>query len=376
MQFNQVIKKATIVNSSINALLAILKIIIGIIGQSQALLADGIHSFSDLLSDGFVYLAAKASQKKADEDHPYGHKRIETIASMLMALMLIAAGIFIVYQPIIDLLNQHIALHTPDRWVTIVAIISVLANEYLYRFTAKLADENNSSLLRSYAWHNRSDAFVSLVVLVSLLGAHLGWPHLDAIAAAFIAFLIAKTGIKMLWQGVRELIDTAADEKTVAAIRDAINRTPGVNDIHLLRTRSLGGNIFVDVHIIVEPKISVSEGHHISDQVHAALLKQIPSVSDVTVHIDPEDDEKYMPCLQLPNRPTLLKQLEPYWQNLPQYQDIHRVVLHYIDGHIDIDLCIQSNESSQADASNLSLQYQNAAKDLSYVHHVTIYQEL
>ena len=173
-----------------------------------------------------------------------------------------------------------------------------------------------------------------------MFGSYFHIHYLDAIAALFIAILILRMGVKMIRKGLRELVDTGVDEETLNQIREVIFATQGVEDIHMLRTRMLGGNIFVDVHIIVASRISVSEGHHISDQVQKNLRDGFESITDVTVHIDPEDDEKYMPSLQSPNRADLLKQLEPLWHTLPGYQDIEKINLHYLDGQVEIELVL------------------------------------
>lgn len=356
---NRDITRVTLVNSATNTLLALFKIAVGVIGHSQALVADGIHSFSDLVSDAFVYFAARLGHREADHDHPYGHRRIETLGAVVIALLLVLVGAWLVY----DNLHRVVTV-TPtladNGWVALVAFVSVLANEGLYRYTLKIGNKINSNLLRNNAWHNRSDAMVSLIVLASLVGRYFHWHYLDTVAALIIAALILKMGVKMLRSGIAELIDTGVDEAILEKIKQAIFSVPGVMDIHMLRTRSLGGNVFVDVHIIVNPKISVSEGHHISDEVHQALKSNIKYVTDVTVHIDPEDDEKYMPSLGLPNRQQLLSSLKMAWQALPGYGEIKNVELHYLDGQLEIDvmLPIQYRENT------LEQRYQEAVGGL------------
>lgn len=300
------VKKVSFVNASINSLLAIFKIIIGVIGNSHALVADGIHSFSDLLSDALVLLAAKMGSQNPDEEHPYGHHRIETIGAVIISVILLVVAGSIVYETMVHLIEPS-TLAIPTYPVLIVAFVSVAANEWLYRYTLKVGNKINSNLLITNAWHNRGDALVSIIVLVTAAGAMLGIKHLDAIGAIIIALLIAKMGIKMIWSSISELIDAGADQETVEKIKHAITSVPGVVSIHQLRTRLHAGNIFIDVHIIVDPCISVSEGHYISDQVYSKLSKKIEHVADITVHIDPEDDETNMPSLPLPNRPSILE---------------------------------------------------------------------
>lgn len=357
----RVIKQATVTNALINTLLAIMKLFFGFVGQSQALFADGLHALSDVFSDLFVFFAAKAGQKKPDKEHPYGHQRIETLGAIAVALFLGVTGILIGYDAIHHALH-HTASNTPSLWIALIALASAIANELLYHYTLNKSTQINSPILKTNAWHNRSDAMVSVMVLVAVLGSHLHIPYLDTIAAIIIAILIAKTAFSMIWQSLQELIDTGVDEKTLHLIQKTIHAVPGVVEIHQLRTRYLGGNIMIDVHIIVPPTVSVSEGHHISDEVCFSLLKQINNVIDVTVHVDPEDDEKNMPSLSLPNRETLMAELLPAWQHLPAFTDL---TLHYLNGHIDAMLFFKQTDSIDPAA------YQEAAN--TYRDNITIH---
>ncbi len=365
------IKRVTLINGVINFLLALVKILIGYIGHSQALIADGLHSFSDLLSDALVILAAKAGGKTPDKEHPYGHRRIETVAAIIIAIMLTAVGLGLAYDTI-DHLLKGIHLVPPSLAVIITAVISIIANEALYRYTEAAGTKINSNLLHSNAYHKRSDAFVSLIVLASVLGTYLGIPYLDATAAFIIGGLIIKMGIAMIMQSVHELIDTAVDNTMLQRIIKQIKAVSGVQSIHQLRTRSLGGSIFVDAHIIVDPKISVSEGHHIAEEVHLSLVNHIGNVMDVTVHIDPEDDEHEMPSIDLPNRAALQSQLEKHWKKLPGYEYIEKLVLHYLKGRLDIEVFIKLHDTKHS-LQELSKLYQEAAGHIPKVHRVTLH---
>ena len=365
------IKRVTIINGIVNFLLAVFKIIIGYVGQSQALMADGLHSFSDLLSDALVILAAKAGGKRPDKDHPYGHRRIETIAAIAIAIMLTTVGLGLAYDTIHDVL-QGIISTQPSVVVIITAIVSIIANEWLYRYTEAYGKRLNSNLLHSNAYHKRSDAMVSLIVLASVLGTYFGIPYLDASAAFIIAALIIKMGVQMVIHSIRELIDTGVDQKTLRKIVQEIKSVAGVRSIHQLRTRSLGGSIFVDVHIIVDPHISVSEGHHIAEEVQLSLINHIGNVLDVIVHIDPEDDEKSAPSIHLPSRAQLQNRLTERWQDLPAFDHIQKVVLHYLDGKLVIEVFVILKDELQAD-KKLQKLYQEAASDIAEVHKVKLY---
>ena len=364
----QQIKRATWVSALINTAMAVLKIVIGRIGHSQALIADGIHSLSDLLSDALVVLAGKAGRKSPDADHPYGHQRIETFATILLAVILGIAGLVIVYDTITAILH-HQPVYQVNVWVIAVAAVSVIANEWLYHYLLKVARRIESNLLKSNAWHNRSDALVSLVVLASVVGTQYGIPYFDAVCAFLIAMLILKMAIKMAWDSIKELVDTGVEPDMLNAIVKVITDTQGVNSIHQLRTRSLGGNVFVDVHIIVDPTISVSEGHYIGERVHLNLVKKLKHVTDVTVHIDPEDDEENMPSIYLPNRSELEQLIELHCQELMHFNQIQKIQFHYLDGQIHLDLYFPLEFA----AFELSQSYQDALTGLEEIQTIRVH---
>ncbi len=331
-------RRITLIGVGINILLAVIKIVYGIFGQSHALFADGIHSASDLLTDILVLFAAKYGSRAADIDHPYGHRRIETAATVLLAFVLTSAGLFIIADAGLYLFAGDTTVpHTIVLWI---ALISMVSKEILYRATVKIAKKIKSKLLHANAWHHRSDAASSLVVLLGILGALLGYPYLDSIAALIVGGMVIKMGIALGWSGVRELVDTGLDEPIVDKIRFLITQTPGVKALHQLRSRTMGHAIFVDVHIQVDPYLSVSEGHFIGQQVHAKLTKEISEISDVTVHVDPEDDEIASRSFNLPNREKFLATLQACIKGLPGSKEISHVTLHYLNGKIHLEMSL------------------------------------
>lgn len=367
--------RVTIVNASVNTLLALFKIIVGYFGYSQALIADGIHSLSDLITDALVLVTAKMSDQVPDKEHPYGHRRIETIGAIIISIILIGVAIGIAYDTIHHIIDKK-HLIKPNIYVVIVAVVSILANEGLFRYTLYQGNKINSNLLRTNAWHNRSDVLVSFIVLVSVVGTMLGITYLDSIGALVIAVLILKIGLKLIWHGVKELIDTGVDEEMLHNITQAILRIPGTLAIHQLRTRLHGGSIFVDVHIQVSPNISVSEGHYISEQVHMYLVNNFKTISDVTVHIDPENDEIFMPSLNLPDREKINRTLRERWQSLAGYAQIRRTLLHYLNGKLYVEvympLSVIEKTKRQKDLEKV---YQEAVKDIKDIAAITLYFE-
>lgn len=296
-------KKVTLIGAFINALLGVVKMVGGFLYHSHALIADGVHSISDLITDVMVVFASKYGSVSADDSHPYGHQRIETAATLLLSLLLILAGCGIAWDALDELLKSD---HTMPNWLSIpIVCFSIIANEALFHYTRHVGKKISSQLITANAWHHRSDAASSIVVLIGLIGSLAGLVYLDAIAAVIVSLMIIKMGWSYGWNSVKELVDTAVDAELFSQIERVIQSIDGVKRIHQLRSRFMGSDVLIDVHILVSPKISVSEGHYIAQHVHHTLVKEIDCVKDVIVHVDPEDDEISCPSLHLPNRAIL-----------------------------------------------------------------------
>ncbi len=333
----QATRQAALWGALVNVVLAVAKILFGVIGQSQALVADGVHSVSDLLTDALVYFAAHHAQEGPDAEHPYGHDRFETAATMGLGIVLVLVAIGIGWDAAERLFNPEELLQ-PEVITLYVALFSVFAKEALYRYTVWIARRVNSDLLLANAWHHRSDAVSSIVVLVGVGGTLMGLPYLDAIAAVGVALMILRIGWDLGWKAMQELVDVGLSEERVKTIRATILSVGGVRAVHMLRTRKMGGRAVADVHVLVEPWLSVSEGHRISDSVSLKLIQEIDELNDVTVHIDPEDDEVSAPSRGLPLRSATLQILEDLWQDLPCIGSKKRVVLHYLNGRINVEV--------------------------------------
>ena len=335
-QRRQETNRITLWGVAVNLFLAVIKTVGGVFGQSQALLADGIHSLSDLASDAMVLVAVKHAGEDADEDHPYGHGRYETLATVALGILLIGVAVGIAYDVILRLERpEEIAI--PAWYTLIIAAISILSNEGLYHATRAVAQKIRSPLLDANAWHHRSDAVSSIVVLIGIGATYIGYPLLDAIAAIIVALMIGKIGLDLSRQSVQELVDTALEPEMVEQIKNTILDIDDVRELHLLRSRRMGHSALVDVHIQVSPKLSVSEGHHISESVETALKEKFDEVNDVTVHIDPEDDETAASCRDLPLRSELLLALNQEWSKHETLKNIDDITLHYLDGHISVE---------------------------------------
>jgi len=363
--------KVTIVGALVNFVLAIFKIIIGTTGHSHALIVDGIHSFSDLLSDGLVVIAARQGSQSPDDDHPYGHARIETAFAAVLGGILIAVGVGIVIDALDRLTSGDIV--TPDSITIWVALFSVLSKEALYRYTLIYANRYNSAILKANAWHHRSDAISSIVVLIGIIGSISGIPYLDAAAAVIVSMMIAKIGWEIAKESIDVLVDKGLDPDKVKSISRHIAEIPGVSQMHMLRTRQMGADALLDVHIEVSPQLSVSEGHRISDEVSTQLTRQFPDIAQVLVHIDPENDEANSSCSHLPLRKEILQDLEQAWHNVEQAQFIENIILHYLDGKVSIEIIMPlAILSDTIDSSNLAKKFRTSVVKLDYINELKL----
>ncbi|MEO8013007.1 MAG: cation diffusion facilitator family transporter [Polaromonas sp.] len=277
--------RSTWVSVGVNIVLTIGQISAGILSKSQGLIADGIHSLSDLISDFVVLFASHHSKKDADEDHPYGHQRFETAASLALGAILLVVGVGMIWSAISKLQSPETVaqVHISALWVVGSALI---AKELLFRYMLAVAKRVKSSMLVANAWHARSDAASSLVVGIGIIGNLAGYPILDPIAALIVGFMVARMGWSFGWDAMHDLMDRAVDEQEVAAIRRTLIETPGVRNVHDVRTRKMGDMIVVDAHIEVEALITVEAGHDIAVEARQRVLRR-HRVLNLMTHVDP-----------------------------------------------------------------------------------------
>ena len=269
---------------------------------------------------------------------PTGHERIETAATVALGVVLILVGAGIALESLRALFHPE-ELRIPAWWAMTIAAASVIAKEAVYRYTLHAARRIRSKLLEANAWHSRGDAASSVVVIVGVGGSLLGLGYLDTLAAVVVAWMIGKMGYRLARRSVAELIDTALDPEQVEAIRTALMEIDGVRDLHMLRTRQMGPKTLVDVHILLQdPKLSVSEGHQISETARTWLIRKFRDIEDVTVHIDPEDDEEVAPGRHLGLRSEIEAKLRIAWAEVPEAEAIRRITLHYLDGRVQVEV--------------------------------------
>lgn len=277
--------RSTWVSVGVNVVLTVLQITAGVFAKSQALIADGIHSLSDLVADFVVLFAGHHAKKDADEDHPYGHQRFETAASLALGALLMAVGIGMLWSAVQKLQNPASiqTVHIVALWVAGSALV---AKELLFRYMLCVAKRVKSSMLVANAWHARSDAASSLVVGLGIIGNLAGYPILDPIAALIVGFMVCKMGWSFGWDALHDLMDRAVDEEEVAAIRQTLLDTPGVSDVHDVHTRKMGDMIVADAHIEVDARITVEAGHDIAVLARQRVLQR-HRVLNLMTHVDP-----------------------------------------------------------------------------------------
>lgn len=366
-------QRVSYVSAAVNVMLAVTKILAGIFGHSQALLADGIHSLSDLVTDLLVIVTFQQSYRDADDSHPYGHGRIETAATLLLGLFLlaVAAGIMI---DAVSRLTDVTAMEIPSPMVLYVAALSIISNEGLYFYSMKVANRSGSALLKANAWHHRTDSLSSIVVLIGVGGTLLGFSYFDAAAAIVVALMIAKIGVDLARASFSELIDSSLDEHEIADIRQLILSVDGVLDVHALRTRRFGGGAMVDAHVMVNPDISVSEGHLISERINGTLISKLNWVLDVLVHIDIEDDETELKLKGLPLRTEVEQQILTMVAPQINTRPIRGITLHYLDGSINVELHLPISEGKDIEAlCELSLSLKNKVQSLPHIKHAEVH---
>lgn len=284
-------RKVTIIGVLVNALLIFLKFFSGIYGHSQALIADAVHSISDLFTDAVVLFGIKLGQKAPDESHPFGHARIETLASGIIGFVLIVTAILLGINASLNIYNQ--TEYHPTQLALIGAAVSITLKEALYHYSVYTGRRIKSDLVIANAWHHRSDAFSSVAVLLGVAGARLkpSWHILDSFAALLVSFFIIKVGLDILKNTLREFLDTAPDPDVFNTINTCIRNVEGVIDSHDIKIRTSGGLYQMETHIVVDRNLTVEEGHRIAKAVEGCLIEEIPALDQVIIHVDPKIEE-------------------------------------------------------------------------------------
>lgn len=280
--------RVTWVGVGVNVVLIVFKLWAGLIARSQALIADGIHSISDLFGDFVVLFGLRWSRKDADEDHQFGHARIETISSMIIGLLLILVSIGLLYNGFEAIFAHEVS--RPSLFAVYAALISIVLKEALYWYTLAVGKKLRSPAVIGNAWHHRTDAFSSVAVLIGVGATYINpdWHLADAYAAILVTVFIVRVGASLVWSAFKELSDTAPDRGLVIRMMQEARAVEGVHQVHDLRARHSGPQIFAELHIVVDPQLTVRAGHDIARTVKYRLLDNFEDVTRVIIHVDPE----------------------------------------------------------------------------------------
>ena len=282
-------RRITWIGALANALLIAMKFIAGILGNSQALIADAVHSVSDFFTDAVVLLGLRFGRKPPDEDHHFGHARIETMASAVVGVSLIAVAFYLGYRS-----ATNIYLHADNHptWLALAgAAASIAVKEALYQYTVIVGKRIRSQAVIANAWHHRSDALSSVAVFIGVGGAVINpaWHILDSYAALLVSFFIAKVGVDVLWGSLREMADTAPNREFQEKVVQCILGVSGIQGVHDLKVRSLGGTFYIQVHIVVDRNMSVADSHRILEEARTRLHGEIDDIGEIIVHVDPSE---------------------------------------------------------------------------------------
>jgi cation diffusion facilitator family transporter len=287
---DELIRKVTWIGIAVNIALAVFKLAAGIFGDSQAVIADGIESLLDVFTVIMVYAGSRFWLRPADESHPFGHGRMETLAAAIIGVSLVGAAVAIGWESIATLHEQHAE---PPGWIAaIAALASVIGKEILFRWTQAIGLRIKSVAVVATAWHYRSDAFSSVPVVIAVAGAILlpSWTFLDHLGAVVVSMFILHAAFKISWPNLKQLIDVGAPAEMRRRIRDIACANRSVIQVHDIRTRYIGTSIQVDLHLIVDGGLTVHQGHEISKDVEARLVRDIEEVVDVVVHVEPPEE--------------------------------------------------------------------------------------
>ena len=341
------IQRATLVAILTNTALTIGQVVIGLFAGAFSLVADAAHTLSDLVTDLLVLVAGRHSADPADTNHPYGHGRIETVTTLVLGAVLGAVGIGFLWSSGIRLQDIG-ALPVLHPAALVMALFTLAAKEGLFRYTLAAARRLNAPMLEANAWHARSDAASSLVVAAGIGGSLAGYPFLEPLAAAVVGFLILHMGIRLAWKSIRELIDTGLPEEELERLRQTIRETPGVIGLHDMRTRRMADRVLCDAHVQVDPRLTVSEGHRVSDSVYLRVRATHPEVRDVLVHIDPEDDGELqvVPPGPLPERGEILARVRELLG--PGSVEPRRVQIHYLGQRVEVEIILPATPDEAA----------------------------
>ncbi|EOS70378.1 cation diffusion facilitator family transporter [Lachnospiraceae bacterium MD308] len=283
----QIAMRVSIVSVAVNMLLSVLKLAAGLIAHSGAMVSDAVHSASDVFSTFVVMIGVHMASKEADEEHPYGHERMECVAAIVLAAVLFATGLAIGYAGLNQLLSGYEEIKAPGALALLAAVVSIGVKEWMYWYTVLAAKKINSGALKADAWHHRSDALSSVGALLGIAGARMGYPFLDCVASVVICAFVIKAAYDIFKDAVDKMLDTACDKDTVKKLQKIILNQPGVLGISKLTTRIFGSKVYVDVEIEADGDMTLRAAHEVAENVHHAIERGASDVKHCMVHVNP-----------------------------------------------------------------------------------------
>ena len=279
--------KVSIVSVIWNLLLSAGKLFAGIFANSGAMISDAVHSASDVFSTIIVMIGVKISGKDSDNDHPYGHERLECVAAIILATVLAATGIGIGYGAVVKIMAGDYNVEMPGILALVAAVVSILVKELMLWYTRYYAKQIDSSALMADAWHHRSDSLSSIGALIGIIGARLGFGIMEPLASVVICIFIEKAAYDIFMDAVNKMVDKSCDDETMEKIKACAMNIPGVENIDLLRTRVFGNKIYVDMEIAADGNKTLDETHAVAERVHDAIEQEFPKVKHIMVHVNP-----------------------------------------------------------------------------------------
>ena len=287
-ELERTVMRVSTVSIAVNLLLSVMKLIAGMIASSSAMISDAVHSASDVFSTIIVMIGVHISEKEADDEHPYGHERLECVAAVILAVILAVTGGMIGVSGVKTIVSgAYGSLAVPGITALWAAVLSIVVKEWMYHYTVRAAGRVNSGALKADAWHHRSDALSSVGALAGIVFARMGFPVMDSAASVIICVLILKAAWDIFSDAMDKMVDHACDDETVAAMKALILSQDGVKGINWIKTRLFGTKIYLDVAIYADGSLSLTEAHSIASCVHERIEKTYPNVKHCMVHVDP-----------------------------------------------------------------------------------------
>ncbi len=291
--FEKTAVRVSVVSIIGNAVLSAFKVLAGVIAHSGAMISDGVHSASDVFSSIIVIIGVKLSAKKSDKEHPYGHERMECVAAIILAVVLLVTGLFIGDSALGKLISgNYDSLEIPGILALVAAVVSIIVKEGMFWYTRYYAKLLDSGAVMADAWHHRSDALSSVGALIGIAGARMGMPVLDPVATFVICLFILKAAYDIFKDAVDKMVDHSCDDKTESQIRECVLAQEGIRGIDMMHTRIFGNKIYVDIEILVDGSKTLYEGHAIAEKVHSEIEGKFPKVKHIMVHVNPDNQEE------------------------------------------------------------------------------------